>query len=273
MRSTLWPVTSRAAAKALSTSPIYLFTLLTMSQHTRTTLPSSRWPNCIISLFDIFWIDFQLFNSSCSWIHRLSFRIQPIWSGWSCRKIQRDCKIASTSSIMLRYWILRIDFIRYQLMPIDFINFQAKGVYPFTAPQPTSVADNWFCQKNNANTTSPISTRDICSYYTFSDSFMCKVTENQLKINNDRGTPLVCNDKLVGLLSVIIPPNSKNTTDPTQSACDDNLKTSAYYVRVAQYNGWIHSVIGVNLPATIDGQPQPVIPSSPPFHGTISEWK
>lgn len=100
---------------------------------------------------------------------------------------------------------------------------------------------------------------------------MCKVTENQLKINNDRGTPLVCNDKLVGLLSVIIPP--KNSTNSTQSVCDSNLVTSAYYVRVAQYNSWIHSVIGVNLPATIDGRPQPVIPSSPPFHGTIAEWK
>lgn len=96
---------------------------------------------------------------------------------------------------------------------------------------------------------------------------MCKVTENQLIISNDRGTPLVCNDKLVGLLSVIVPP--KNTTNSTQSVCDDNLKTSAYYLRVAKYNNWIHSVIGVNLPTTIGGQPQPVIPSSPPFHGTI----
>lgn len=94
---------------------------------------------------------------------------------------------------------------------------------------------------------------------------MCQVTENQLKISNDRGTPLVCNDKLVGLLSVIIPP--KNTTNATQSVCDNNLTTPAYYTRVAQYNAWIHSVIGVNLPATVDGQPQPVIPTSPPFHG------
>lgn len=146
-------------------------------------------------------------------------------------------------------------------------SFQSKNGYPFTAPQSTSVSDNWFCSKNNSNFTSAISMVDICSYYTFSDSFMCKVTEDQLKISNDRGTPLVCNDKLVGLLSVIIPP--KNDTNSTESLCSTNLRTMAYYIRVSNYIAWIHSVIGVNLPTTIDGKPTPIVPSSPPFHGKI----
>lgn len=94
---------------------------------------------------------------------------------------------------------------------------------------------------------------------------MCNVTDNQLKINNDRGTPLVCNNKLVGLLSFIFP--LKNETDSTQSVCDKNLRTTANYLRVANYNTWIYSVIGNNLPATIDGEPQSIIPSSPPYHG------
>lgn len=151
-------------------------------------------------------------------------------------------------------------------MQIDLI-FQTKSAYPFTSPQLTTVTDNWFCQKNDANFTSPITKTDICSYYTFSDSSICNFTENQLKISNDRGTPLVCDDKLVGLLSVIVPP--KNTTNSSQSVCDNNMPILAYYSRVSYYNRWIHSVIAANLPATIDGQPQHVIPNTPPFHGII----
>lgn len=137
--------------------------------------------------------------------------------------------------------------------------------YPFTAPQSTSVADTWFCTKNNANFSTEISKTDICSHYVFSDSFMCKVTANQLKVSNDRGTPLVCNNKLVGLLSVIIPrSNSTNTTD---AACDQNLQTMAYYTRVTTFVNWIHSIIGVNLPTTSDGKPTPIVPDAPPFQG------
>lgn len=92
-----------------------------------------------------------------------------------------------------------------------------------------------------------------------------QVSENQLKVSNDRGTPLICNNKLVGLLSMIIPPG--NSTNSTADACHASLKTMAYYTRVSFYTQWLHSIIGVNLPASSDGKPAPIVPDSPPFQG------
>lgn len=99
---------------------------------------------------------------------------------------------------------------------------------------------------------------------------MCKVTENQLKFNSDQGTPLVCSNKCVGLLSVIIPPgNGTNSTD----ICTTKLNTKAYYTRVSLYVDWIHSVIGNSLPPSTDGKPNSVVPNAPPFHDVSPSTK
>lgn len=89
--------------------------------------------------------------------------------------------------------------------------------------------------------------------------------ENQLKSINDRGTPLICNNRLAGLLSVIIPPG--NDTASTGKACNESLKTLAYYTPVVRHVKWIHSIIGVNLPTSSDGKPAPIVPDSPPYQG------
>lgn len=92
---------------------------------------------------------------------------------------------------------------------------------------------------------------------------MKQVSENQLKISNDRGTPLICSNKLVGILSEILRP-SNSTTNNT---CTGSLKTTAYYTRVAPYSEWIHNVIGVNLPTGAGGEAVPVKPETPPYQG------
>lgn len=125
------------------------------------------------------------------------------------------------------------------------------------------MVDNWFCKRAKQNFSTEISSDDICSHYVFADKFMCKVTENQLKFNQDRGTPLVCNNKVVGLLSVIIPPgNGTNSTN----GCDSSLQTMAYYTRVGAFVDWVYATIGNSLPPSNNGQPNPLVPVAPPFH-------
>lgn len=53
--------------------------------------------------------------------------------------------------------------------------------------------------------------------------------------STDRGTPLVCDSHLSGLLSQIIPPQ---TSDPNNQ-CENTLKTAAFYTNVTNYVGWI----------------------------------
>lgn len=102
----------------------------------------------------------------------------------------------------------------------------------------------------------------MCSFYDFDHSFMCQVPDSQLKHNRDRGTPLICNSKLVGLLSVIISPNRLNST----TDCIRTLRTYALYVNVPSYEKWIHSVIAVNSPTHgSDGKAIPLIPIVPPY--------
>lgn len=91
---------------------------------------------------------------------------------------------------------------------------------------------------------------------------MCQIDESQLKLNRDRGTPLICDNKIVGILSIIIPSNLTSSTD----YCLRTLKTFAYYINVALYEKWIHSVIAISSPPhASDGKPIPLIPLSPPY--------
>jgi len=140
-----------------------------------------------------------------------------------------------------------------------FNNVGAKANYPYRAAEPNTVLDNFFCSNKQSNN----ATRDadICAYYSFSDSFMCKVSENQLKISNDRGTPLICNNKLMAILSQILLPSNSTAN----STCTGSLKTTAYYTRVAPYSEWIHNVIGVNLPTGAGGEAVPVKPETPAY--------
>lgn len=106
----------------------------------------------------------------------------------------------------------------------------------------------------------------LCSFYDFDHPFMCQVPETQLKLNRDRGTPLVCDSppKVVGVLSIIIPNKPTNSI----SLCTRTLRTHASYTKVAYFEKWIHSVIAVNTPTySANGKPVPLVPLAPPFQG------
>ncbi|XP_055302820.1 trypsin-like isoform X2 [Sitodiplosis mosellana] len=139
-------------------------------------------------------------------------------------------------------------------------------LYPFTDFKRTTAVNNSVCYGN----ASEIDSTNICSFYEFDHPFMCQIPADQLRLSRDRGTPLICDNKLAGLLSIIIPANTTNSTDN----CARTLKTNAAYVNVALYEKWIHSIIGINSPEhTADGKPINLIPASPPYqnHLTISK--
>lgn len=92
-----------------------------------------------------------------------------------------------------------------------------------------------------------------------------QVSKNQLLLSNDRGTPLICSNCLEGVLSEILPASNRTSN----STCPDSLKTTAYYTKVSSHVNWVHSVIGVNLPAGVNGQTEPVKPITPPYQGMI----
>lgn len=99
----------------------------------------------------------------------------------------------------------------------------------------------------------------IITFYIF-----VQISEDQLRLNRDRGTPLICDNRLAGLLSIIIPSSITNSTE-----CSRTLQTMAYYTNVVLYEKWLHNVIGVNSPPyTANGTPIPIIPNSPPYQST-----
>lgn len=137
-------------------------------------------------------------------------------------------------------------------------------MYPFGELRRITIINNDFCYRANDKTNYSYEIRniDLCSFYDFDHSFMCQVPESQLKLNRDRGTPLLCENKLVGILSIIIPANSTNST----SLCTRTLQTHALYTKVSLYEKWIHSVMAVNLPTyAANGKPIPLVPLSPPY--------
>lgn len=95
---------------------------------------------------------------------------------------------------------------------------------------------------------------------------MCQVPENQLRLNRDRGTALICDDKLIGILSVIIPANYSNSTN---DFCSNTLQTNAYYTIVPLYLNWIHGIIGTKTPSqSYDGKPIPILPAAPSYQSS-----
>jgi len=141
-----------------------------------------------------------------------------------------------------------------------FVSLNRPSSKEFTLPLSVTILDHWFCDQKNWST---LRKDDYCADYYFNDNFMCSVPENQLKSSNDRGAPLICNYRLVGLLSAIKPRG--NDTETTSAACAESLNTVAYYTSVTTHVKWIHSIIGINLPASADGKPAPIVPDSPPY--------
>lgn len=100
---------------------------------------------------------------------------------------------------------------------------------------------------------------------------MCHIPDSQLRVSSDRGTPLICDNKLAGILSIII---AVNKGQFNIDSCTKSLHTYAYYTGMHLYENWIHSVIGVNAPShTPEGHPIPLIPDTLPYQSMNSVWR
>ncbi|XP_013101669.2 uncharacterized protein LOC106083287 [Stomoxys calcitrans] len=76
--------------------------------------------------------------------------------------------------------------------------------------------------------------KDICSLYMLPLGFNCHSVDALLSHNGDRGTGLVCENKLVGLLSTVLTPeDDKNELD-----CSDN-PIHAFYTNLEPHLSWI----------------------------------
>jgi len=151
---------------------------------------------------------------------------------------------------------------RYENCFISLLN-QTSSNYPYTSPQSTYIMDNWFCDRSLNTTNSTQRNNDICSHYIFNNSSMCKQQPIQFQASSDRGTPLVCNNHLSGLLSQIIPPENVSNT---AASCESTLKTWAYYTKISNYTAWIHQTIAKQQPIPEPGLPQQSTVTPPPFY-------
>lgn len=68
------------------------------------------------------------------------------------------------------------------------------------------------------------------------------MSREQFQLSNDRGTPLLCNNHLTGLLSVV---TQADNSSANATVCAANHRTWAVYTKVDLYTKWIYSKIGV----------------------------
>ncbi|XP_031619012.1 chymotrypsin-like protease CTRL-1 [Contarinia nasturtii] len=148
-------------------------------------------------------------------------------------------------------------------------NMGQNDLYPFGEVRQTTVVNNSICHGNLSSFLPQNNTNKMCSFYQFDHSFMCQVPESQLSLNRDRGTPLICDNTLAGLMSAIIPTNITNSTD----TCTKTLRTYAYYTRVARFEKWIRSMMNNSPEHMPDGKPIPIIPISPPYQNNLTASK
>uniref|UniRef100_A0A1L8DQU9 Putative trypsin n=1 Tax=Nyssomyia neivai TaxID=330878 RepID=A0A1L8DQU9_9DIPT len=101
------------------------------------------------------------------------------------------------------------------------------------------IIEMWHC--NRSANFSSFKRDDICSQYIINGGSWCGKTDQYYKYSADRGSALVCNEYLIGLLSSIDPPD-----DPFSTDCAQNKRTYAFYTNVEEYGPWIRSVTGMN---------------------------
>ncbi|KAG4068160.1 hypothetical protein HA402_001585 [Bradysia odoriphaga] len=174
-------------------------------------------------------------------------------------KVSEPFPLRLRNNLVIQWIALDAKNARYENCFVSFQN-QTSTRYPYTSPQAIYVMDNWFCNNGALEKNSTERMGDICSHYLFNDSGMCKLQPTQFQISSDRGTPLVCNNHVTGLLSQIQPP--RNDSNPAAS-CESTLKTWAFYTKVSDFTEWIHLTIARQQPTVAPGQ-QPV--TSPPYY-------
>lgn len=125
-----------------------------------------------------------------------------------------------------------------------FINIYNNSVgvsgYPYTVVKNVSFLEKWLCdaQRGSLRAGQTVVGRNgTCIEYRFSNAQACWLDANSLRRSEERGSALVCNFKLVAILTEINPPSNPQT-------CTSIKRTTAYYTMVAPYYDWIVSEIG-----------------------------
>ncbi|XP_055377370.1 uncharacterized protein LOC129609478 [Condylostylus longicornis] len=136
-------------------------------------------------------------------------------------------------------WISLDDHTAYKntSCKISFSNFMTKNTQEtFTV----KLMNNQNC----TNATNFKSTRksDICSLYV--NPSICNLSDNHLMTSDDRGTGLVCDSKLIGILSQIIPIDN-------ETECSNFKPFKAIYTRVANHLNWIYEKIAIESMADL----------------------
>lgn len=166
--------------------------------------------------------------------------------------------------ILLKYLVL----FQYNLILIHFTQQQSayQPRYPFMEPLQTSVLNNSVCRRDPSYNYGDVENLNLCSTYKFDHPYMCSVSETQLRLSRDRGSPLICGNSLAGILSVILPSDQSKNLANAPDSCLNTLQTNAYYTRVSAYVNWIRNIISRYAPQqSPTGQPISIVPSSPPY--------
>lgn len=97
---------------------------------------------------------------------------------------------------------------------------------------------------------------------------LCQYSRKALTFSYDRGAALICDNKLAGILSVVLPANQSNATT---EYCHATSQTNAYFTNPALYLDWIRSIIVANASAeAIEGVSSSISPSVPAYQSKIS---
>lgn len=140
---------------------------------------------------------------------------------------------------------------------------KSRGVYPYSKPQNVRVLNTTICNPNNTIDSyqyASLDRIDLCTYYQYEHPALCELTSTQLRFNYDRGAALICDDKLAGILSVVIPANHSNAST---IHCNATAQTNTYFTNTALYLDWIQSVIlSKDSAEMLQGMPiQPNVPA------------
>lgn len=155
-----------------------------------------------------------------------------------------------------------------------FLSFQTNNLYPFTVPKPSMVLNETACSRNGTYYSNGIEKTHFCAPYHFDHVFMCQLPQNQLRVSFDRGVGVICENKLAGILSIVLAGN--NETNSTAPPCINTLQTTALFTRIDTHSTFCHNVIGSRTPEkTPEGQPVPVLPISKPYQSNYNQiaWR
>lgn len=200
------------------------------------------------------------FTISMQQIQRYSSYSLDYWQSSTLKIRTASSSFGETLPNVQMTWSLT--FARIYQWNCPFPSFLQQS-YPFARPQKVSVVNSTFCNQNASNQYTQLENIDLCSYYQFTQPELCQSTGRRLTFSYDRGAALICDNKLVGILSIVLPANRSNSSE---IYCNATSQTNAYFTNTALYLDWIRSVIvSETSTQTIEGVPVSVNPSVPAY--------